>query len=245
MKPFPFEKLTPREAVQFQKKLRDRVVTCPLELQRIRYVAGADISYDTSETTATGFLLRKNSNTVFAGVVVLSLPRLEVVDRSVIRTRVNFPYVPGLLSFRESAAIVKAWSRLRIRPDVLLVDGHGLAHPRRFGIACHLGLLLGIPTVGCGKSILVGEFDEERLSPRRGSHVRLAEKSETIGWALRTRGLTNPIFISVGHKSDLTSACRLVLRCSPRYRIPEPTRLAHQLVNSARRGETPAFRWTE
>ncbi len=233
---FPFKGITPREAVRAQNELRGQVKASPLDFSRIRLVAGADLSYEITENVR-GFLVRRNSNTVYASVVVLTFPELKVVDQKVIRCRVKFPYVPGLLSFRESPAILEAWNRLDVVPDVLLVDGHGLAHPRRFGIACHLGILLNTPTVGCAKSILVGRFDARRLKGQRGSHAPLVDKGETVGWALRTREGVQPIFISVGYKSDLRSAGRLVLQCSPQFRIPEPTRRAHQLVNAARRGE--------
>ena len=237
MKAFRANHISPKDAAALQRKLRESVVSCPLDLKCIHRVAGADLSYDVLESKGSGFLLRRNSTTVYAGIVVLSFPGLELVEQRVIRCDVNFPYIPGLLSFRESPAIVKAWSKLRIPPDVLLVDGHGLAHPRRFGIACHLGILLGVPTVGCGKSILVGDYSERKLRLRRGSHSPLVDGGETVGLALRTRAGTNPIFISVGHRSDLETAKGLVLDCSPRFRIPEPTRRAHLLVNAARRGE--------
>lgn len=231
------ESLSPRQAIEIQKKLCGKVIVRPLKISKIRFVAGADLSYEVARKNMSGSLVRKNSNTVYAGVVVLSFPELQTVEQKVVRVRVDFPYVPGLLSFRESPAILKAWKSVETSPDVLLVDGHGLAHPRRFGIACHLGLLLGIPTVGCGKSVLVGEFDEQKLPLRRGSYVYLRDGDETIGIALRTRDHVNPIFISVGHRSDLASARRLVLLCAPKFRIPEPTRRAHLLVNAARRGE--------
>lgn len=234
---FSFKPVSPPQAIALQLSLRDRVVVCPLNLSTIRYVGGADISYEILENNLNGFPVRRNSETVFAGIVVLKLPELAVVDQVVIRRRVNFPYIPGLLSFRETPAVLEAWKRLRRRPEVLLVDGHGLAHPRRFGIACHLGLLLDLSTVGCGKSLLVGKFDEKRLKARRGSVVPLRDGKERIGSVLRTRDGINPIIVSVGHRVDLFSAQRLVLRCSPRFRLPEPTRLAHQLVNAARRGE--------
>lgn len=232
-----FNCISPKQAVELQRKLRERVVVRPLNLKHIHWVAGADLSYDILESNVSGLLLRRNSSRVYAGVVVLSFPGLELVEQRVIRCTVKFPYIPGLLSFRESPAIVKVWSRLGLRPDVLLVDGHGRAHPRRFGIACHLGILLGVPTVGCGKSILVGDYSERKLGLRRGSQAPLIDAGETVGIALRTRAKTNPIFVSVGHRSDLATAKQLVLDCSPRFRIPEPTRRAHFLVNAARRGE--------
>ncbi|MDD5544415.1 MAG: deoxyribonuclease V [Acidobacteriia bacterium] len=237
MRKFPSKVLTPREAIQLQQKLRSQLKICPLNFAAIRRVAGADLSYDIAEARLDGFLARRSSNTAYAGVVVLSFPKLELLERRVVRVRLNFPYVPGLLSFRESPAILEAWQGLHLKPDVLLVDGHGFAHPRRFGIACHLGWLIDRPTVGCGKSILVGDYDEMRLRRGRGSIVPLRDRQEKIADVLRTRDGVNPIFVSIGYRVDLKSASRLVLRCCDRYRIPEPTRQAHLLVNAARRGE--------
>lgn len=239
MKSSLFKGITPRQAIEVQTRLRGEVVIRPLALSRIKFVAGADLSYETTEK-CKGFIIRRNSNMVYAGIVVLSYPDLEIVEKRVARVRVDFPYVPGLLSFRESPAILQAWKNLKGKPDVLLVDGHGLAHPRRFGIACHLGLLLDLPTVGCAKSILVGQFNTGKLKSKRGSSVPLMDGKECIGSVLRTRSGVNPLFVTVGHLSDLRTARQLVLNCSPRYRIPEPTRQAHQLVNAARRGELPA-----
>jgi deoxyribonuclease V len=239
VKRYSFEGITPRQAMELQNTLRGRVVVRPLALTRIRFVAGADLSYEVTEKNLSGLLIQKNSNTVYGGIVVLSYPNLEIVDQSVVRVTVNFPYVPGLLSFRESPAIIQAWEHLTLKPDVLFIDGHGLAHPRRFGIACHLGLLFHLPTVGCAKSILVGQYDARKLKSKRGSFVPLWDGEERVGTVLRTREGVNPIFVTIGHLSDLRTARQLVLRCSPRYRIPEPTRQAHLLVNAARRGEVP------
>jgi deoxyribonuclease V len=232
----PFKTLTPRQAVELQLKLRNRVLVEPLRLARIHRVAGADLSYDISEINSSGFRVRRNSDVVYAGIVVMTFPGLQVVEQRVVCVQVKFPYIPGLLSFRESPAILEAWKMLTLKPDVLLVDGHGRAHPRRFGIACHLGLLLNVPTVGVGKSILVGEYRPEKLRLCRGSSVPLKEGSETIGLVLRTREGVNPVFVSIGHRTNLTSAKKLVFQCAPRYRLPEPIRLAHNLVNAARCG---------
>jgi deoxyribonuclease V len=236
MRSVSFKKQTPHQAVELQKRMRDRVVVEPLRIGRLRWVAGADLSYDISEINSAGLRARRNSDVVYAGIVVMTFPELQVVEQRVVSVRVKFPYIPGLLSFRESPPILEAWETLTVKPDVLLVDGHGRAHPRRFGIACHLGLLLNTPTVGVGKSILVGEYRPQDLRMRRGSSVPLKEGSETIGLALRTREGVNPVFVSIGHRTNLTSAKKLVLQCASRYRLPEPIRLAHNLVNAARRG---------
>jgi deoxyribonuclease V len=164
--------------------------------------------------------------------VVLRLPTLDVVDQAAVRTRAAFPYVPGLLSFRESPAGLSAWERLRTRPDCLLCDGHGYAHPRRFGFACHFGLLVGLPTIGCAKSVLVGEYREP--GAKRGGVADLVHDGEVVGAAARTRDGARPVFVSAGHRVSLRRAIETVLACSPMYRIPEPIRQAHALVNRLR-----------
>jgi deoxyribonuclease V len=212
--------VTPMEAIRLQEALRGRVVMRDVSLRAFRTVAGMDVSYD------------RRSPWIFAAVVVLRLPTLNVVDQADVRTRAAFPYVPGLLSFRESPAGLAVWERLRTRPDCLLCDGHGYAHPRRFGFACHFGLLVGLPTIGCAKSVLVGEYREP--GAQRGSLSDLMHDGEVVGVAARTRDRTRPVFVSAGHRVSLRRAVETVLACSPMYRIPEPIRLAHALVNRLR-----------
>jgi deoxyribonuclease V len=168
---------------------------------------------------------------VLAAAVVLRLPGLREVDRAVVDLPVRFPYVPGLLSFREAPACLRALRRLRVRPDLLLVDGQGIAHPRRFGIASHLGLLAGIPAVGVAKSPLVGTH----RAPRRaaGSWAPLVDRGETVGAALRTRDGASPLLVSPGHLCDLRAALRWTLRCAAGHRLPEPTFLADRAVGLA------------
>ena len=217
--------LTPRQAKALQEQLRGQLVIEPLDVPTIELVAGADLS------------MNLYSSQVFAGFVVLRADTLEVVDQSVVETEARFPYIPGLLSFREIPALLEAWELLSTRPQALIYDGHGYAHPRRFGIACHLGLLPDLPTVGCAKSILVGHSDPP---PNRiGEHTDLIVNGEVIGAALRTRPRANPIYVSIGHRCDLHSAIQLVSRCCRGYRLPETTRAAHQLVNDARRSRQP------
>jgi deoxyribonuclease V len=217
--------LSPTEAVAVQKQLRDRVVLRSLP-EDVRIVAGADVSFD------------KYSEVIHAGFVVLRLPDLEVVETVGVTTRTRFPYVPGLLSFRETPALIEAWERVSVRPDVVVLDGQGLAHPRRFGIACHVGLLFDLPAVGFAKTLFVGKYEEP--GERAGSASPLVDRGETVGAVVRTKDRTNPIFVSPGHLADAESATALALRTTTRYRIPEPTRLAHLFVNAVRRGEA----WT-
>lgn len=182
-----------------------------------------DVSYD------------RRSPWIFAAVVVLELSTFDVLDQAAVRARAAFPYVPGLLSFRESPAGLAAWARLTRRPDCLVCDGHGYAHPRRFGLACHFGLLVDLPTIGCAKSVLVGEYKEP--GRERGCVSDLLYEGEVIGAALRTREATSPVFVSAGHRISLSRAVATVLACCGRYRVPEPIRQAHGLVNRMRRAE--------
>lgn len=214
--------LTPREAVELQKRLRDEVRIAPLA-REIKTIAGADISFNKFEPT------------VYAGIVVLSFPELEVIEEAGVVSETNFPYVPGLLSFRETPSVLEAWSRLKTEPDALMLDGQGLAHPRRVGIACHVGLLIERPTLGCAKSVLVGKYEEPQKE--RGAWTKLIHKDEVVGAALRTKRNVQPVFVSPGHLIDLEGALDVTLRTDGGYRQPEPTRRAHLLVNALRRGE--------
>ena len=214
--------LAPREAVELQKRLRGSVRLGPLG-RRVETVAGADISFN------------KFDPTIYAGIVVLRLPSLEVVEEVGVVSESRFPYVPGLLSFRETPSVLEAWAKLKTEPDALMLDGQGFAHPRRFGIACHVGLLIDRPTLGCAKSVLVGKFDDP--PPERGAWTPMIDKGETVGAALRTKSKVQPVYVSAGHLIDLEGAIDLTLACDGGYRQPEPTRRAHLLVNALRRGE--------
>jgi deoxyribonuclease V len=219
--------LAPREGVELQKRLRERVRIAPLR-KKIKTVAGADISFNKFETT------------VYAGVVVLALPSLEVVEEAGVVSESKFPYISGLLSFREAPSVLEAWAQLKTEPDAVMFDGQGIAHPRRVGIASHVGLLIDRPTFGCAKSVLVGKYEEP--DEERGSWTPLVDpkNGETVGAALRTKTRTNPIYVSPGHLIDLEGAINLTLACDGGYRQPEPTRRAHLLVNALRRGEHAA-----
>jgi deoxyribonuclease V len=216
--------MTPREAIELQKTLRERVRLEPLK-KPIETIAGADISFN------------KFSPVVYAGLVVLRLPSLEVVEEVGVVSETAFPYVPGLLSFRESPSVLEAWSKLKTEPDAVMFDGQGIAHPRRVGIASHVGLIIGRPTLGCAKSVLVGKYEEPE--EERGSWAEMVDKGEVVGAAVRTKTKVQPIFVSPGHLIDLEGAIKLTLQSDGGYRQPEPTRRAHHLVNALRRGERP------
>ena len=188
------------------------------EMVKPHYIAGADVSVSRSRGAATG------------AVVVLEYPGLRLVEASVIRGEVDFPYVPGLLSFREAPLVLRACQALETMPDLILVDGQGIAHPRRIGLASHLGLFLNTPTIGCAKSRLCGSHDAPGVEP--GEYAELVDKREIIGVVLRTKIGTKPVYVSVGHKIDLPAAVHWVLECCKGYRLPEPLRLAHQAAGS-------------
>lgn len=174
-----------------------------------------------------------DGNSCIAGVVVWDVAAKAIVEQRVVVQPVAFPYVPGLLSFREAPALLAALRRVRCQPDVLMCDGHGLAHPRRFGLACHVGVVTGMPTIGCAKSRLIGE--EKPVGDRQGDGVPLVDRGEVVGTILRTRDAVKPVFVSVGHLATLGAAERIVLTCVIRYRLPEPTRLADALVAAVKR----------
>ncbi|MBV9658655.1 MAG: deoxyribonuclease V [Verrucomicrobia bacterium] len=217
--------LSPAAARQLQSELCAQLqLTALPEVGAIQTVAGCDISFARGDDTA------------FAAIVVVRLPDLATFEEAGAVTKLHFPYVPGLLSFREAPPLLEAWARLRTEPDAVMLDGQGLAHPRRLGIASHLGLWLDRPTLGCAKSVLVGRYAAPGL--QRGAHTPLVDRGETVGAALRTRDGTSPVFVSAGHRLDLASALALTLRCGTgKYRLPEPTRRAHLLANRMRRGE--------
>jgi deoxyribonuclease V len=209
--------LSPKEAATLQAQLRPLVLTEDTLPAEIRAVAGVDVGFEDQ-----GRITR-------AAVAVLDFPGLRLIDQAIVRQPTRFPYVPGLLSFRELPALLVALERLSILPELILADGHGYAHPRRFGIACHLGVLTGIPTIGVGKTRLVGTHGE--LGEERGSWIPLIDKDETIGAVVRTRRGVQPVYVSVGHRLSLPTAVDWVLRCAPRYRLPETTRQAHRLAS--------------
>ncbi len=212
--------VTPRAAAAIQRDLCERLVLRD-ELGDVRLVAGADIAFDKREALA------------FGGVVVYSLPDLEEVERQTAVAPLSFPYVPGLLAFREAPVLIAAFAKLRCSPDLLLFDGHGYAHPRRMGLACHLGLVFERSSIGIAKSVLVGQFAEP--PPEAGSWTPLVHRDEVVGAAVRTRDRVKPVFVSCGHRVSLATAIRLTLACRDRTRIPKPTREADRLVGERKR----------
>jgi len=206
-------RVTAAEAIQIQKELASKVSRTG-NIDNPRLIAGVDISVNRTAGTGT------------AAVVVLSYPELEIIETSMITDRLTLPYIPGLLSFREAPLILASCERLTVKPDLVMVDGQGIAHPRRMGLASHLGLFLDIPTVGCAKSRLCGRHEEP--GTEAGNYADLMDGGEVIGAVLRTRGGVKPVYVSIGHRVDLTTAIHWVLACCRGYRLPEPTRLSHQ-----------------
>lgn len=233
--------VSPKEAIQIQHRLRPRLILDKAP-EAIKTIAGIDVSFT------------RGSHQLHAALVVLDLTQailkqngrktatFPIVETTTASLTVNFPYIPGLLSFREIPVVLEAWAKLSIRPDCLICDGQGLAHPRRMGLASHLGLIVDLPSIGCGKTRLIGE---ERTPGRaRGDRVALVDKDEVIGMILRTRKDVAPLYISQGHRMTLDRAVEIVLSCQKSYRQTEPIRMAHKLVNEARRmneaSENPA-----
>lgn len=208
--------LSPAEAVALQRELREEVVLRPLDLAAIRLVAGVDVSVKEGVSQAA--------------VVVVTFPDLRPVETARATRPTPFPYVPGLLSFREGPVLEEAFEALAHEPDAFVFDGAGIAHPRRVGIAAHMGLWLGRPTVGCAKTWLWGRHDP--VPPERGAWAPLVDRGETIGAALRTRAGTKPVFVSPGHLADVETAVELVMACAPRFRLPEPIRMAHNAAGA-------------
>jgi deoxyribonuclease V len=212
---------TPSEAVELQRQLAAAIDT-QTALRPWDLLAATDVSFNIG------------GDLVYAVVVVLRRQTLEIVDWQGVAMPPPFPYVPGLLSFREIPPLLHAFDRLRVRPDILLIDGQGIAHPRRIGIASHLGLCLGLPTVGCAKSILCGRHAE--LDAERGARTPLVHHGEVIGSVLRTRPAVSPVYVSPGHLCRLEDAVSVVLETTVKWRLPEPIRAAHRLANELRRG---------
>ncbi|MBW4643352.1 MAG: deoxyribonuclease V [Goleter apudmare HA4340-LM2] len=209
---------TPEEAIAIQEQLRAKVITEDQLQEPIRYVAGVDMGFE-----ADGTISR-------AAVAVLSFPDLQVMETTIAHRPTSFPYIPGFLSFREIPAVLDALAKVELIPNIILCDGQGIAHPRRLGIASHLGVILDMPTIGVAKSLLIGKHQE--LPQTKGSWQPLIHQGETIGVALRTRTGVKPVYVSSGHKISLPTAVDYVLRCTPKYRLPETTRIADKIASA-------------
>jgi deoxyribonuclease V len=211
-------KLNEFDALILQQHLASKVIKKD-QLNDMKYVAGVDVAYD------------KQSDKLFSAVVVLDAGSLDIVETAMVEDIARFPYIPGLFSFRELSPIAKALKQLNTSPDLIVCDGQGIAHPRRFGLASHLGVLFDVPTIGCGKTKLIGEAEEP--GKKRGDYAPLVENGEVIGNVLRTQDNVKPIYVSIGHRISLPTACDWILKLSPRYRLPETTRQADQIVRRA------------
>ncbi len=209
--------VNPREAIQLQKELKKKI-SLKKSFSKIKKVAGADVSY--------------YKNKMIAGVIVFEFPNLKAIEKRSFISPINFPYIPGLLTFREGPSILAAFKKIKNEPDIILFDGQGIAHPRRMGIATHLGLFLGKPTIGCAKSRLSGKYTS--VGEEKGDYAPLKEGEEVLGAVLRTRRKVKPIFISPGHKIDLPNSIEIILKCIVKYRLPVPVREAHIFVNQIR-----------
>jgi deoxyribonuclease V len=211
--------LSCKEAIEIQRSLASQVRFTAMK-KKPTMIAGLDCAFS------------KNGKRIFAAAVVIDTADFSIIETTTASRKVVFPYIPGLLSFRETPACIDAIEKLETRPDVFIVDGQGIAHPRRLGIASHIGLLIDKPTIGCAKSRLIGTFREP--GSKKGSHNPLMDSGEEIGAVLRTRTDVKPVYVSVGHKCTLDDAISIVLGCTTKYRLPEPSRLAHQLVGQAK-----------
>ncbi|GAB4228115.1 MAG: deoxyribonuclease V [Chlamydiales bacterium] len=215
-----FMDITPAEARAIQDDLRSKVIISPLKMPPT-YIAGADVSFV------------KHSTTLYAAVVIFAMPNLSIIDQALGQMEITFPYIPGYLSFREAPVIIQTFNQLKLKPDVLICDGQGIAHPRRLGLACHLGILLDIPTIGCAKNRLIGEYSEP--DNFQWAQSPLLEQNEQVGVVLRTKDNVKPLFISPGHKTDCATSVEVIKASIRKYRNPEPIRYAHHLVNSYRK----------
>ena len=209
--------LTVEEATAIQNQLSGEIITSD-QLGEVKYVAGVDVGFEDNYAISR------------AAVAVLSFPELQLIEQAIARRPTNFPYIPGFLSFREVPVVLDALSQIKITPDLILCDGQGIAHPRRFGLACHLGLLITVPTIGVAKSRLIGQHEE--LPPEKGNWQPLRHRGEVIGAVVRSRTGVKPLYVSPGHRISLPTAIDYVLRCTPKYRLPETTRWADKLASN-------------
>lgn len=221
-KDLDYTHLTISEATVIQNNLRDSLIHAPLD-KEIKTIGGADIS------------LNRFSDVIYAGIVVLDFNTLKPLAYSLVKSKTSFPYVPGFLAFREVPALIEAYSQMVTKPDVIMVDGHGIAHPRRLGIAAHLGALIDVPTLGCAKKKLYGHFEEPSVS--KNSFSPLMNKEELLGYVVRTKNKVKPVYISPGNQLSMEDSLQIAIHCTGNYRLPEPTRKAHEFVNRFRIGQ--------
>ena len=219
IQPDEYDRLSPSDAVLLQKQLRQQIDLTPSN-NTIRLIGGADISFN------------KFEETVYAGIVILKYPEMIPVESTSVISQTRFPYISGLLAFREIPALLKAWEQLVVKPDMMVLDGQGIAHKRRLGIATHFGLLTDVPSVGCAKSRLTGTYTEPANA--QFAESPLMDKEEQIGVVFKSKINCKPLFISPGHKISLSQSVEIIKNCIRKYRMPEPTRLAHNLVNETR-----------
>ena len=219
MEPSGYENLTPAQAIAYQHELRKQIQIRPLDTP-IKTIGGADISFN------------KYSEVVYAGIVLFKYPELTVIGQSTAISHTNFPYISGLLAFREVPALLEAWQKLEIKPDLMVLDGQGIAHERRLGIATHFGLITDVPSIGSAKSRLHGKYAEP--GNKIFDESPMYDRGELIGIAMRSKRNCNQIYISPGHKISMQQSVEVIKNCIKGYRIPEPTRQAHLLVNKIR-----------
>jgi len=217
-----YKSIDPQRAKELQQELRKKISLQPLP-ETPKYVAGGDISFN------------RGSDELHAAIIILELDTLTPIARSLASDQTSFPYIPGLLAFREIPVLLKAWNQLKQKPDVLLLDGHGVAHPRRMGIATHFGIDVGHPTIGCAKNILTGTH--AKLGIEKGDKAYLVDDEEKVGIALRSRTNVNPIYVSPGHQCSFGDVYKIVMQSLTKYKLPKTTRLAHQWANKLRKGE--------
>ena len=202
-----------------QEKMQKKVILKDCLPNTIKYIAGTDVAY------------HDDGDRMIGAIVVLDAKTLEVVDQASHEMAITFPYIPGLFSFREIPPLLVAFRKLSIKPDIIVCDAQGIAHPKGIGMATHLGIELDVPTIGCAKKRLIGSFDKSKLKPEKGEKLRMFENGKHIGTALRTQKNIKPMFVSIGHKISLPTAIEWVMKLCPKYRLPETTRQADQLVN--------------
>lgn len=211
--------LSYEEAIRVQRELSSQVILEPFRTE-VKLIAGADVSYS------------KGSDLFFAGVVVMEIPEMRILEETTFENKVEFPYIPGFLSFRESPILIEAFKKIRNIPDVVIFDGQGIAHPRYLGIASHLGLIIDLPSIGCAKNILIGTYKD--VGNEVGDYSPIIFRGNLVGAALRTKRNVLPVFVSPGHKMDVSSAIGIIMKVCRGYRLPEPVRQAHILVNRVR-----------